>query len=145
MQTKGEGVNILRVSTIESRFVNWQQAIQIGRQNFISGVGFNTYRYAQQDDGFSKAQEITPNSSAGADSSLLFVFATTGVVGLVAYIYFFYKNIVSVCRHKKGKLCIYAICLSGVFVHSFFVNSLFYPWVLLWLGILLAAEVIQQN
>lgn len=145
LQTKGEGVNILRVSTIESRLVNWQQTIQIGTQNVISGVGFNTYRYAQQDFGFSKNQEINPNSSAGADSSLLFVFATTGVVGLVTYIYFFYKNIASVYRCKKSELCIYPICLSGVFIHSFFVNSLFYPWVLLWLGILLAAEITQQN
>jgi hypothetical protein len=72
-------------------------------------------------------------AAAGLDSSLLFIAATTGVVGLAAFIFLF----VSMIRLAQGRFrTIYLASVAAVAVHSLFVNSLFYPWVMVWLWVL---------
>lgn len=126
--SSGEGVKLERTSSIEARLVNWTNAATIFRDHPILGVGFNVYRYAQNEYGFlGESKWLRSHAGAGADSSLLFVGATTGLIGLSAY--FFYLD----SLWKNLTLRPYLLALL---VHSLFLNSLFYPFVLIFLALL---------
>jgi O-antigen ligase len=135
----GEGVKLERESTIKARILNWQQSVEIARDNLLFGVGFNSYRYAQDRyiDWPEGELEIS-HAGAGADSSLLFVLATTGIFGLIAYLWLWTKALsLSLRNLKKPENIIALASILAVFVHSFFANSLFYPWIMVWLWIVL--------
>uniref|UniRef100_A0A7C4TLU8 O-antigen ligase-related domain-containing protein n=1 Tax=candidate division WWE3 bacterium TaxID=2053526 RepID=A0A7C4TLU8_UNCKA len=114
------------------RLISWKNAFEIAQDNLIFGVGYNTYRYAQQDYGFITAGETGGNSGAGADSSLLLALATTGGIGLALFIWpIFYAIYESIFLKRTF---IVAATLLGLVIHSQFVNSLFYPPILfMWL------------
>jgi hypothetical protein len=130
----GEGVKLERTSSIEARIINWKNSLTIFFQHPLIGVGFNTYRYAQKQSGFlDTGIWLKSHAGAGADSSLLFVAATTGAVGLVLYL-FYLKSLWQVSRSYLP----FRLGLVTLFVHSLFLNSLFYPFILVWLAILTA-------
>lgn len=129
---RSEGVNLFRTASIEARAEEAKHAITIIKNNWLVGVGFNTYRFAKRDYGFldeNSWREV--HSGAGTENSLLFVFVTTGIVGLVTYMFLFYK----ICILGK-RSAILLVSIIGLFVHSLFVNSLFYPHTLIWIWIL---------
>lgn len=132
-QSGGEGIRLERTSTIQARVGSWQNALIISRDHPLIGVGFNAFRYAQRDYGFLKEQWQESNAGAGADSSLLFVLATTGIIGFLTYLGIWWKIL------RIGNLTILASALA-ILIHSLFLNSLFYPWVMAWMWILLAKE-----
>lgn len=129
----GEGVNLQRKSTVNARLVNWQQSLKIIADHPFVGVGFNAYRYIQRDYGFLDTNWRTTHAGAGADASLLFVWATTGVLGLIVYLWLWIKAL-------NTKSLILISSMMALFIHAFFLNSLFYPWVMGWLWTLLATE-----
>ncbi|MFZ5366417.1 MAG: O-antigen ligase family protein [Patescibacteria group bacterium] len=131
----GEGVRLERESTIKFRLINWRQSLVIAKEHLLFGVGFNAYRYAQRDYGFLEfANWRASHAGGGADSSLLFVLATTGIFGLLAYLWLWGKILVN--SAKAANLLVLASVIA-LLVHSWFVNSLFYPWIMGWLWILL--------
>lgn len=67
----------------------------------------------------------------GIDTSLLFAFASVGLFGGIAYVMLLIRMFVS-------KDTLLGSTLVAVFVHSVFLNSLFYPWVMVWVWILIA-------
>ncbi len=134
--SQGEGVKLERTSTIQARLINWGQSIQIFSDHPVLGVGFNTYRYAQKDYGFLEEKNWLQNhAGAGADSSLLFVAATTGVVGL--FFYFGYLKSLYMILNTKYMI--------PILVHSFFLNSLFYPATMLLIAILIMVGNSQES
>ncbi|MEA3355366.1 MAG: O-antigen ligase family protein [Patescibacteria group bacterium] len=124
----GEGVKLERVFSIKQRLYNYQDSFVIIKQNPILGVGFNTLRYY-------KNQPLS-HAGAGLDSSLLFVFATTGIIGFAAYL----NLLKSIYKHSL----LIKISLIALLTHSLFQNSLFYPWVLIWLFSLVASEKVRS-
>jgi len=139
----GEGVKLERTSSITARLQNWQNSMAIIIHHPVLGVGFNTYRYAQKEFGFLDASKwLTSHAGAGADSSLLFVTATTGLIGLTAYLYYlksiFNPQPTSAGIAQRDNLQLKST-LVALLVHSLFLNSLFYPAVMLWLALLVAA------
>ena len=119
----GEGVKLERTFSITQRLQNWQQGWQLIKQKPVFGFGFNTLRYHRQD--------FVSHAAAGLDSSLLFVWATTGIIGLLAYLYLLH----SIWQHAL----VIKASLSAVFFHALFNHTLFYPWVMIWLWLLLAS------
>lgn len=101
----GEGVKLERTSTVNARISNWKGTWNTFIENPVFGIGFGAYR---------------------SDSSLLYVLATTGIVGLVAYLGYL-KSLM-----KLGST------FGALMVHSLFLNSLFYPAVLTWVALRLA-------
>lgn len=120
----GEGVKLERTSSIAARIASWKTAGIIFAKAPILGVGFNTYRYAQ-------GASLKSHAGAGADSSLLFVAATTGILGLGVYLW--YLRRLFLLRTINHEL---QATLVAVLVHSLFLNSLFYPAVMVWLSLL---------
>ncbi|MGB9911133.1 MAG: O-antigen ligase family protein [Microgenomates group bacterium] len=131
----GEGVKLERVFSIEARVKNWYQAMIIFKDNPLLGVGFNTYRYTQRKYGFLDEEKwLISHSGAGVDNSFLFILATTGILGGIAVL-FLLREIF--CHAIKKSPLIFA-SLVAVIIHSFFNNTLFYPWVMGWLAIILS-------
>lgn len=128
----GEGSKLGREYSFWSRVNNWKQSLTIWQESPVWGVGFNSYRYQLRDIGILSKEGVSQSHGGGADSSIMLVLATTGVLGLLAYL-----NLGLVILFKRKNLLIWA-SLLGIFVHSWFNNTLFYPWVMEWLWILLA-------
>lgn len=136
---KSEGTNLLRTSSSFSRVDTAKNALIIFEKNPILGVGFNAYRFASEKYGFSKVSEYADHSVSGTDNSFLFVLATTGIVGLSAYLYLWYK-ILFFAKSNLRKNVFFSVLLSSsvaLLFGSLFVNSLFYTFLTLWMWILL--------
>lgn len=130
---KSEGTNLLRTASGEARIDSINKAITIIKDYPIFGVGFNSYRYAQRDYGFVDEQKMLIHSAAGTDNSFLFILATSGIVGFAAFIYLWFK----IFSIKNSLVLASSVAL---FVNSFFINSLFYPFIMLWMWILIALK-----
>lgn len=138
-----EGTNFLRTASVEARFDSSQTALVIFKNNPIFGVGFNAYRYAQTKGGFA-AKNDESHALAGTDNSFLFVLATTGIVGLASYLFlwkeiFKIANIKSKNKYQKSLSIVLISSTIGLFVGALFINSLFYPFIMEWMWILIGA------
>ena len=74
----GEGVKLERLVSAKQRLSNYQLGLEFWRQNPVFGLGFNTLKYYRDNP--------ASHSASGLDSSLIFVLATTGMVGMLAYL-----------------------------------------------------------
>jgi len=130
----GQGVNLTRTYSIFSRLSNYAEVVKIARGSPLLGTGFNNLCYAK---GFYLGKwESGSHSCSGADSSLLLVLATTGIIGFLIFLnalFRFYKLL-------SEDFYSTVVLVSGVIVliHSLFVNSLFYAWIMGYLVILLS-------
>ncbi len=133
-----------------SRFVSWQRAGSVFSENKLMGVGFNLFRPAQERFGFfdpstgslrydsgQAGQATGGHAGAGSDSSLLLVMATSGLPGLVIFL-FLYGTLFSLAwrRISQPLGLVLVLSLFGLLLESQFINSLFYPPVMLWLWVL---------
>lgn len=124
------------------RMVSWRNTIKIIRDNFMLGVGFNTFRYVQKEYGFLTPETIDIHSGSGSDSSLLFVWATTGLLGFIIYLLsMLFPVYESIKKNLNGKLVILSI-VCGLLLESLFINSLFYPQIMFLLFSLLSIFLI---
>lgn len=152
------------------RFSSWDKGLLIFQQNPMLGVGFNNIRnYSQNLDLIKLFSSDGGNSGAGVDSSLIFILATTGLIGFIVFILFLVRNLSdlissltynlkeiyniqftpmkfltkvleipglgkwyregsgqSVIKSNELSLPLFALTL-GLIVNSFFINSLFFP------------------
>src|SRR3989344_764097 len=129
---KTEGTNFLRIASSEARIESAKQAIEIFKQDPFFGVGFNAYRYAKNRYGFQPSMLEESHADAGTDNSFLFLLATTGIIGFIAYLYMWFK-ILRV--NVKSKIIIASV--SALFVDSLFINSLFYSFLMFWIWTLI--------
>ncbi|MDZ4229052.1 MAG: hypothetical protein U1C50_02245, partial [Patescibacteria group bacterium] len=120
----GEGVKLERLVSARQRISNYQLSIDFWRQSPVLGLGFDTLRYYRDNQ--------ASHSASGLDSSLLLVLVTTGVVGLAAY--------VNLLKHLWQNHPLMRLSLVALVTHSLFVNSLFYPWVMVWLFCLVSLD-----
>jgi O-antigen ligase len=141
-QAESEGTNLLRVYSLFQRMETWQQGILIIRNNPVFGVGFNLLRYAKLRYGLLGEDWQTSHSASGLDNSYLFVLATTGVVGFIFCLNLFYRLVKIIVKNKKAQTGISTstlASLSAVAVHAIFNNTLFYPWVIIWIWYLIGS------
>lgn len=145
-----ENLNLLRVASSEARVETAQNAIDIILKNPFFGVGFNTYKYVQVQYGFRNVQNISTSHADGStDNSFLFVLATTGVVGFVAYLWLWFtivKNLFLIHKNKQSNGNHFVIVatiasIGGLFVDALFINSLFYPFLMEWIFILIGLSL----
>ncbi|MDO8503142.1 MAG: O-antigen ligase family protein [bacterium] len=130
----GEGIRLERTSTVVARWENYREALSIGLANPLLGVGFNLYR---------AGRSVSPDShsGAGSDSSLLFVFATTGMIGLISFLGLWAKILRFAWKRRASENGAALLAtIAALIVHSSFTNSIFYPWVLGWMAILLGMQ-----
>lgn len=134
-----EGLNPFRTASTNARIQSMHNALTIIEDNPIFGVGFNAYRYAQIRHNFRIDSPPFPShADAGTDNSYLFITATTGVIGLLAYLYFLFtlgKNAFQK-RKQSDQAAIFFVSLLAWGIGSLFINGLFYPPLLFWMWML---------
>ena len=118
------------------RWTSWSNTLEIVKDQPILGVGFNTLRYVQKDYGFTDEDTFLKHSASGSDSSLLFVWATSGIVGLCLFLAGIYG---------KGSNFLYKSMIIALLVESQFINSLFYPQIMFVWMITLALSFLGRN
>ncbi len=128
--------NIDRTQSAEYRISSWNQGLNMFSKNPILGVGFNSYRYGLSQYNLGTDQFIISRGASTNDSSLLYVVATTGIIGLISYLSLIISLLIYGFRlmFKKNPNGVILIAgLFGLLVHSLFADSLFYPFILIWL------------
>jgi hypothetical protein len=132
--SKNRILSFTRSFSALARIENYKETLLIIKKYPVMGVGYNNLCLARaQGTGIFR---ISSHACSGADASLLFILATTGIVGFVVFV----AGVVRAVKKLKPSTQTFLLysCLSSLFVHSLFSNSLFYPWVMGYLIILLA-------
>lgn len=137
-----EGWNLFRSVSTMARVNNIKQSFTAFLRSPIIGYGFNAIKFLHLVP-IDAQTNVISRSGAGIDNSFLFLLTTTGIVGTIAYVWLLYvmaKPVFGLVKQEKMKsyAMIYLISLGMILVHSMFTNSLFYPWVMIWVWILTA-------
>ncbi len=149
LPSTGEGRNLLRTASSFARIGNAERAISLIIEKPILGHGFNILRFVSIQRSWINENDAPSRSGAGLDTSILFVGATTGFIGMVVYgwliISLFGKAMFAYIDAKKSRpfIVTYISILCMTMVHSLFINSLFYPWVMVWMWVL--TGVLEQK
>lgn len=117
----GEGTNLLRTFSINSRIDRDIAVLEIAHQQPILGVGMNGLPILLEEDSLYTSRSNTANNS------YIYLYATTGLIGLYALINLLFQLV------KKSP---YKGVWTYVLVASLFNNVLFYPFVMVWIILL---------
>lgn len=136
------------------RFESWNQGYQLIEKNMYFGVGYNNLVNAKKDIGILEGAESgTSHGDSGIDSSIMAIWSTTGLVGLIIFLIWYFQNVVlglkAFFRSKNAKVKNFGLAMAafmvGLFFHSFFVNSILYPHILILVMIMLALFYFKTN
>jgi O-antigen ligase len=123
--------------TAQLRVFSWQFGREIVADYPILGMGWR-YKYEINNRGHGL---LSDHSSGGSDSSLLTLWANSGIFGLLSFLGIgaaaFYLAFKRLWHHDDFYSFLEAGLISGFFgllVHSVFLNSLFYPLVIVYLS-----------
>lgn len=124
----GEGVKLERTFSFLLKVQNSRDAIAVASTSPIFGIGYNNMCEARTQLLLHTTETaLISHSCSGADNSILFIFSTLGIVGLLS-VFFGTRSFL----RKVNNPLFYAI-VSALFVHMQFTNTLFYPWVFIWI------------
>jgi O-antigen ligase len=128
--------------TARLRVYSWQFASEIIADYPLLGCGFGRYAYEINERGHGL---LSDHSSGGSDSSLLTIWAQTGVFGFLSYLAIgFMATVLAIKRiWKKQDYNSYLLLgflsgFAGMMIHSIFVNSLLYALMMTYLWVALA-------
>ena len=136
----GDTLRLFRTDSTVSRISNWQKAVRVVSASPLVGYGFNTLRFVPRGQP-PHPDGLISKADAGVDNSVLFLLATTGVAGLAVYIWLGASmiplfRVKSLPRLRSTGIAI----LVALGAHSMFLNSLFYPWVMIWVWMFAGAS-----
>ncbi|MDP3724022.1 MAG: O-antigen ligase family protein [bacterium] len=126
--------NIDRQASLQGREVTVNRALELGKRNLIFGVGFNRFRDASLDQGLLDEKDVIVHSTGSADNSLLFLWATTGVVGIAAFGWIVWSLVYWLWGQGEEARW-WIVGAIGWMTHAQAVNSLFFVpivFVMLW-------------
>lgn len=126
-----------RTFSAVARVENYKTTFQIFSKSPVLGVGFDNLCLAYQK--YIGIQDFSSHACSGSDSSLLLILTTAGVVGLIVFIF----AVVNIAfRLPRGlDTRILASSFAALLTHGLFSNSMFYPWIMGWMLILLAVNL----
>ena len=133
----GEGVKLERTASIVLRFEDYRDTLVIFEKAPLLGVGYNNLCIARAK--YLRQTNLNSHACSGSASSLLLLLATTGILGFIAFLKLLKEIVVNLTKNTYGVT--FLSCLVALLVHSAFVNSLFYPWVLGWMALLLSISL----
>ncbi|MFH0821048.1 MAG: O-antigen ligase family protein [Candidatus Peregrinibacteria bacterium] len=122
--------------TAQLRLESWSHAVELIQNHPWIGIGYNRYAYEMNQRGYAL---LSDHDAGGSDSSLLTLWATTGIFGLLAYMSIGFTATIIALRRilKKTDFASFLnagllASFTGLLVHSFFVNSLLYPLIMVY-------------
>ena len=135
-----EGVKLERIFSIEKRINSMKEGVKIFLDHPTLGVGFNTLRFAKREYGYISSDWQNNHAAAGVENSFIFLAATTGILGFVIYLWFLIEFFLKVSLLGK-------IVLVAIVTHSIFLNSLFFPPVMIWFWVICGchSELVSES
>jgi len=123
--------------TTQLRLWSWEFGQEIVTDHPWIGIGYSRYKYEINSRGHGL---LSDHAAGGSDSSLLTIWATTGIFGLLTYLAVGFVAAVSGFKHalKKTDFRSYLSAgllagFGGMMIHSIFVNSLLFPLIMAYL------------
>lgn len=110
----GEGVNLKRLYSITSRIEDYQAGFNFWKNKPLIGYGYNRIRYIKNNN--------SVHSGAAFSSSFLTVLVSSGILGLLSFIYVLWS--------LRGSNKIAPILLIFLSIVSLFDNVLLHPFIL---------------
>ena len=132
-QTGGEGVNLTRTYSIFGRIENYRESLILISKSPVFGIGFDNVCVAKNK--FLGEGNFVSHSCSGLDNSILFIFATTGIIGLIIFTHSISRIVNKTTQDLYGVALIASFV--AIFVHGMFTNTFFYNFVLGWIAILI--------
>lgn len=138
---KGEGGNLSRQTSVIARADNYSRYLKLFAEKPVIGYGFNTVRYLNLKYQLIPTEEIIINHAAsGVDNSFLFILITTGIAGLSSYLFLVNVMLGLLVRNRDLYSLIILGSFGAIIVHSMFQNTLFYPWVMIFMWMIIALK-----
>jgi len=142
LPTSGNTIlGITRTFSAIARVENYKETINIYKNYPLTGTGYNNLCLAKSQT--SGLFNISSHACSGSDSSLLFILATTGIVGFLIFVNLLFQMAKTMWTIPKGKM--FLSIMVATLVHSLFSNSMFYPWILGYIIILFGDIVTERN
>lgn len=132
IQERIQGIWNLDITAAE-RIESWRVGMEIFKKQPLGGVGFNNLSSALEEYNLLRThQDLNTHSVSGVDSSLIFVLATTGIIGFVSFLAFWGYILLKFMKDRKDELSLVtALLIVALIINSQFINSLFYPPIML--------------
>lgn len=112
------------------RLISWQNGLAVFKINPIFGIGFDNLRTVYSNQNLFKVfSRNGGHSGAGVDSSLIFLLATTGILGSGVFLFWNFYLLKKI--YKTPFFLFWVTLLFGLLVDSQFINSWFYPSIML--------------
>ncbi|NCP67027.1 O-antigen ligase family protein [bacterium] len=139
-------------ATAKLRVQSWQRSLILFDKYPVIGIGYNTYRFRGAEEGVVDENFF---SAGGSDSTLLTVLVTTGIIGFLAFMWFYadlwIRNFIRWRKAPRrnsflsgGELNLgFVAGWSAILVHSVFVNSLLFP--LIFIPIMVVAGALERQ
>lgn len=133
--SSGLSLSSSETDTGSQRILSWKRGWAVIRFSPLYGVGYNNFGPASVRQGVRDASQVRTGAAQSTDSSLLTIWATTGVGGLLVFLWFavdILKRGLSVTREQLAegrdvwRLGV-GLAILGLGIDSTFINSLFYP------------------
>jgi O-antigen ligase len=140
--TEGISIDETGIKRLES----WNKGMRIAISTPITGTGYNTLGTVQ--DSLGLVDEFDVNNRGGIENSLITVFVTMGILGLLAYLYLLFAMLIMSFRTYYRKKYSQSLRHLGLGVGAALVvvifasttlNALFYPAIMLQMWALMAA------
>jgi len=108
----GEGVNLSRLYSIESRIVDYREGIALWKNKPILGYGYNRIRYIKNSD--------SVHSGAAFSSSFITILVSSGILGLLSFIWALWslRKINRIAPRLLLFLCIISL-FDNILLHPF--------------------------
>lgn len=132
----GEGVNLLRTNSAVQKYDNLIQSIEVIKFSPIFGIGYNNSCIAKSE--ILKISDVGVHSCSGFDNSVLYIVATTGLIGLLGFVAF-------IAHIWKSSSAVTQASLVAVGLHGLFTNTYVYPWIMGWIFLIWATEFKQST
>ncbi len=82
----GQGVNLNRMFSIESRLKDYQTAIIVWKKSPLFGFGYNRIKFVKERMNLMSEGDFLSHSAFSFSSSYLIILVTTGIFGLISFI-----------------------------------------------------------
>jgi O-antigen ligase len=108
------------------RYDSWRIGWTLFRDSPLLGQGYNAYKFAALDKGLIKDPNV--HAASGSDSSVLTILSTTGILGFLAFLSVYALLFITAWKKRRDGIGLGLLSgLTGLLIHSIFVNSLLFP------------------
>jgi len=130
-------LRLTRSFSAVGRIENYKDAFQIFSKSPVIGIGYDNLCLAYQK--YIGIRSLSSHACSGSDSSILFILATTGIAGFLVFVF----SVIQISNFLQAgdKVQVLTSTFASLLIHSLFANSMFYPWIMGWMMILLGISL----